>query len=65
MFPVIDKPTRVYGNSATLIGNTFINNADNNVVIGNIFYDTKDPFSQKCIMHRTVDNSSQNKKSKA
>ena len=50
MFPVIDKPTRVYGNSATLVDKTFINNADNNVASGNIFYDTKDHFSQKCIM---------------
>ena len=46
MFPVIDKPTRVYGNLATLVDNSFINNADNNVASGNILYDTKDHFSQ-------------------
>ena len=50
MFLVIDKPTRVYGNSATLVDKTFINNADNNVANGNIFYDTKDYFPQNCIM---------------
>ena len=45
MFPVIDKPTRVYGNSAIFVDKIFINNADNNVASGNIFYDTKDHFS--------------------
>ena len=32
MFPVVDKPTRVCGNSATLIDNIFINNPKNNIV---------------------------------
>ena len=32
MFPVVDKPTRVCGNSATLIDNIFINNPENNIV---------------------------------
>ena len=40
MFPVVDKPTRVYGNSATLIDNIFINNPENNIVSGNIVSDT-------------------------
>ena len=52
MFPVIDKPTRVYGNSATLVDKTFINNADNNVAGGNIFYDTKRSFFSK--MHNDI-----------
>ena len=42
MFPVVDKPTRVYGNSATLIDNIFINNPENNIVSGNIVCDTTD-----------------------
>ena len=45
MFPVVDKPTRVYGNSATLIDNIFINNPENNIVSGNIVSDTTDHFS--------------------
>ena len=40
MFPVVDKPTRVYGNSATLIDNIFINNPENNIVSSNIVSDT-------------------------
>ena len=50
MFPVVDKPTRVYGNSATLIDNIFINNPENNIVSGNIVSDTTDHFSQMCIL---------------
>ena len=50
MFPVVDKPTRVYGNSATLIDNIFLNNPENNIVCGNIVSDTTDHFSQMCIL---------------
>ena len=50
MFPVVNKPTRVYGNSATLIDNIFINNPENNIVSGNIVSDTTDHFSQMCIL---------------
>ena len=50
MFPVVDKPPRVYGNSATLIDNIFINNAENNIVSGNIVPNTTDHFSQMCIL---------------
>ena len=32
MLPVIDKPTRVYGTSATLIDNIFTNNLENSIV---------------------------------
>ena len=50
MFPVVDKPTRLYGNSATLVDNIFINNPENNMVSGNIVSDTTDHFSQMCIL---------------
>ena len=50
MFPVVDKPTRVHGNSATLIDNIFINNPKNNIVSGNIVSDTTDHYSQMCIL---------------
>ena len=50
MFPVVDKPTRVYGNSATLIDNIFINNPENNIGRGNTVSDTTDHFSQVCIL---------------
>ena len=50
IFPVVDKPTRVYGNSATLIDNIFINNPENNIVSGNIVSDKTDHFSEMCIL---------------
>ena len=50
MFPVVDKPTRVYGKSATLKDNIFINNLENNIISGNIVSDTTDHFSQMCIL---------------
>ena len=50
MFPVVDKPTRVHGNSATFIDNIFINNPENNIVSGNIVSDTTDHYSQMCIL---------------
>ena len=34
-FPVIDKPTRVYNNSATLIDNIFVNRFDHKISSGN------------------------------
>ena len=42
MLPTIDKPTRVYGSSATLIDNIFTNNLTNNISSGNIVTDTTD-----------------------
>ena len=50
MFPVVNKPTRVYGNSATLIDNIFINNPENNKISANIVSFTTDHFSQICIL---------------
>ena len=47
----IDKPTRLYGSSATLIDNIFTNNLTNNISSGNIVTDTTDHFSQVCIVN--------------
>ena len=51
LIPTIDKPTRVYKNSATLIDNIFVNNITNNVLSGNVVSDISDHFSQFCILH--------------
>jgi len=48
--PLIDKPTRVYGNSATLIDNMLVNNTTNLLSCGNIISDISDHFSQFCVM---------------
>lgn len=50
MLPVLDKPTRVYGTSATLIDNIFTNNLENSIVGGNIVTDITDHFSQVCMI---------------
>ena len=39
LLPTIDKPTRSYGSSATLIDNIFINSLDKFVLSGNIVSD--------------------------
>jgi hypothetical protein len=46
LMPTIDKATRVYKNTATLIDNIFINNFDDNLVSGNIVSDISDHYSQ-------------------
>ena len=51
MLPAIDKPTRVYESSATLLDNIFTNNLTNNISSGNIVTDTTDHFSQVCIVN--------------
>jgi len=48
--PLIDKPTRVYGNSATLIDNMLVNNTTNLLSCGNIISDISDHFSQFRVM---------------
>jgi len=48
--PLIDKPTCVYGNSATLIDNILVNNATNLLSSRNIISDISDHFSQFCVM---------------
>ena len=45
-FPTIDKLTRVYGNSATLIDNIFSNDLDSFQLSGNIVSDVSDHFVQ-------------------
>ena len=50
-FPVIDKPTRVYNNSATLIDNIFVNRFDHKISGGNIVSDISDHYSQFCFIH--------------
>ena len=50
LLPAVDKPTRVYGNSATLIDNIFSNNLENSLICGNIVTDTTDHFTQVCIV---------------
>lgn len=45
LVPIIDKPSRVRGNSASLIDNIFVNNPDYVSVSGNIISDVSDHFS--------------------
>ena len=54
MLPTIDKPTRIYRDSATLINNIFVNNLNDLVLSGNVITDLSDHFSQFCIMHSTL-----------
>ena len=48
-FPTVDKPTRIYGRSATLIDNIFSNDLDSFQITGNIVSDVSDHFIQICI----------------
>ena len=48
LIPTVDKPTRVYRTSATLIDNIFVNNSDKLLASGNIISDISDHFSQFC-----------------
>ena len=52
--PIIDKPTRVYGNSATLIDNILTTKVDVEITSGNIISDTSDHYSQFCISHNFI-----------
>ena len=54
MLPTIDKLTRIYRDSATLIDNIFVNNFNDLVLNGNVITDLRDHFSQFCIMQSTV-----------
>ena len=49
--PTIDKPTRVYRNSATLIDNILVNNVKGTGSSGNVVSDVSDHFTQFCIFH--------------
>jgi len=53
LLPTIDKPTRVYNNSATLIDNIFTNNPENVFCSGNVVSDISDHYSQFCISTET------------
>ena len=53
--PNIDKPTRVYKNSASLIDNIFVNNPAQVLISGNLITDVSDHFSQFCILTSTRD----------
>ena len=55
LLPTIDKPTRVYNNSATLIDNIFVNNLENDCVSGNIVSDLSDHYTQFCIVRLSRD----------
>ena len=66
LLPAVDKPTRVYGNSATLIDNIFSNNLENSLICGNIVTDATDHFTQVCIVSthpNSLNYSKQRKKS--
>lgn len=56
LFPTIDKPTRVYGNSATLIDNIFSNDLNSFQISGNIVSDVSDHFIQICISSSNINN---------
>ena len=47
--PTIDKPTRVYSSSATLIDNIFANKYCGKITSGNIISDISDHYSQFCL----------------
>ena len=47
--PTIDKPTRVYSSSATLIDNIFTNKYCGKITSGNIISDISDHYSQFCL----------------
>ena len=52
--PTIDKPTRVYNNSAALINNILTNKVDVEIASGNIISDISDHYSQFCISHNFI-----------
>ena len=53
LLPTVDKPTRVYNNSATLIDNIFTNIPEKLASSGNIISDISDHYSQFCISSTT------------
>ena len=48
--PTIDKSTRVYNNSYSLIDNIFVSNLEDNIISGNIISDSTDHFLQFCFL---------------
>ena len=55
--PTIDKPTRVFNNSAILIDNILTNKVDVKITSGNIISDISDHYSQFCVFHTSLENS--------
>ena len=56
LLPTIDKPTRVYNNSATLIDNIFTNKFYEYFASGNIIVsDITDHFSQFCVFQSSIE----------
>ena len=52
LIPTIDKPKRVYKNTATLIDNILVNKLDAEIYSGNIVSDISDHYSQFCIFQK-------------
>ena len=52
--PTIDKPTRVYNNSANLIDNILTNKVNVGIASGNFISDKSDHYSQFCISHNFI-----------
>ena len=55
LLPTIDKPARVYKDSASLIDNIFLTKFEDYSVSGNIVSDVTDHFSQSCILKSSVE----------
>ena len=53
--PTIDKPTRVYNTSATLIDNIFVNKNYEKITSGNIISDISDHYSQFCFVESSCE----------
>ena len=52
LVPIIDKPTRVYKNTATLIDNILVNKLDAGIYSCNFVSDISDHYSQFCIFQK-------------
>jgi len=52
ILPFILLPTRIAGNSATIVDNIFTNNINNTIISGNVVTDFSDHFSQFISVHR-------------
>jgi hypothetical protein len=54
-FPTISKPTRIYGESATLIDNIILNKPEYDLVTGNIVSDISDHYTQVRLLNNCED----------
>ena len=55
LIPSIDKPTRVYKNSASFIDNIFVSNPEDVSFSGNIISDINNYFDQFCLLKTAED----------